>query len=98
MVTLDRPRELRWGPRARLRLNSLPRRPNRPGSYQFFAMLWAMLVDAEGFEAPEDLAEFVTTNEQVNTVGNAMLAARKQAADTEKNGHGSKQKRAPASS
>jgi hypothetical protein len=98
IVELDVPREIRWGPRARIRLDSLPRRPNRAGIYQFAAMLWAMLVDADDFETPEDLGEYLKTSAQVNAVGKAILAAQKQAADTEKNAHGSKLRPAPASS
>lgn len=97
-VTLDRPREIRWGPRARVRLDSLPRRPSRHGIYQLCAMVWAMLVDDEGFAVPEDLADHLATAEQVRAAGEAILAAHRQAADSEKNGPGSKQRPAPASS
>lgn len=97
-VELDCPREIRWGERARIRLDSLPRRPNRRGYYQFAATLWAMLLDSNGFEAPEDLGDYLKTIEQVKAVGKAILAAQKQAADSEKNARGSKPRPAPASS
>lgn len=98
LITLDAPRELRWGPRARIRLDSLPQRPNRPGLYQMAALVWAMLVDSTGFAAPEDLGEYLATKEQIKAAGAAILAAQKQAADDEKNARGSKQRPAPASS
>lgn len=97
-ITLDRERELRWGPRARIRLDSLPRQPNRRGIYQLAAMLWAMLVDSDGFETPEDLGDYLATADQIKAAGEAILAAQKQGKDNEKNGHGSKQRHAPASS
>lgn len=97
-LTLDRPRELRWGPRARVRLDSLPRRPQRRGQYQIAALLWAMLLDDEGFPLPEDLGDYLQTVEQIKAAGDAILAAQQQAEDSEKNAGGSTQKPAPASS
>lgn len=98
LLTLDRPRELRWGARAQIRLDSLPHRPSRRGLYQLAALVWSMLVDSEGFAAPEDLGDYLGTAEQIKSAGTAVLAAQKQAADDEKNARGSKQKPAPASS
>ncbi len=97
-VMLDVERELTWGPRAKMRLNSLARPPQRRGIYLLAATCWAMLGNDEAFKLPDDLAEYLQTAEQVKTVGNAILAAQEQAADSEKNGHGSKRRRAPASS
>lgn len=97
-IKLDRERELRWGPRAQIRLDSLPRRPSKRGIYQLAALLWAMLVDDEGFAAPEDLGEYMDTPDKMAAVGRAILAAQKAGSDSEKNGHGSTQKHAPASS
>jgi hypothetical protein len=98
LISLDRPRELRWGPRARIRLDSLPRRPERRGLYQVAAVLWSMLVDDEGFAAPEDLGEYLATPEQVKAAGTAILDAQRQAEDSPKNARGSTQKPAPVSS
>ena len=99
MVTLDRPREIRWGPRAQVRLDSLPRRANRPGLYQICALTWAMLVDATGFPEPEDLAEHVCTPDGLERIAAALRQAQEQGrADSEKNESSSTQKPAPASS
>lgn len=71
-LTLDRPRELRWTKRAEARNASLPRPVSfgqlargRRRLYVLCALLWAALVDREHeFAEPEDLAEFLTTEEQ----------------------------------
>lgn len=97
-VDLDRARSLTWGPRARVRLDSLPRAPRRGGIYMMCALLWAMLDDDQDFAAPEDLGEWLQTGDQVKAAGKAILAAQKQAEDSPKNAHGSTPKPPPASS
>jgi hypothetical protein len=72
LVALDRPRPVRWTARAQARNASL----ERPASfaalgrgkhrlYALCALLWASLTERDHeFAAPEDLAEFLTTEEQ----------------------------------
>lgn len=71
-VLLDRKRAIRWTKRAEARNSSLA----RPASfahlgnrqrrlYTVCALLWAALVDRDAdFAEPEDLAEYLTTEEQ----------------------------------
>lgn len=72
LVALDRPRPVRWTARAQARNASL----ERPASfaalgrgkhrlYALCALLWASLTERDHeFAAPEDLAEFLTTEDQ----------------------------------
>jgi hypothetical protein len=71
-IQLDRQRQVRWTNRAQARNSSLP----RPASftmlargknrlYALCAILWAALVDRDhSFEEPEDLAEYLQTEQQ----------------------------------
>lgn len=97
-IRLDRVREVRLDQRARIRLDSLDPAPRRPGIYQLSAILWAMLVDSADLPDPASLGPWLETPEQVKAAGEAIAAATKQAADSEKNGHGSRPKHGPASS
>jgi hypothetical protein len=71
-VKLDRVRAVRWTMRAQARNASLARPVSfatlakpRNSIYAMAAILWASLVDKDHeFEAPEDLAEYLTTEEQ----------------------------------
>ncbi len=71
-IQLDRPRAIRWTRRARARNASLARPVSFGGLtkgknrlYVVCALLWAALVDRDhDFEAPEDLAEYLETDEQ----------------------------------
>jgi hypothetical protein len=72
LVQLDRPREIKWTPRAQLRNASLDRpvsermsfrRANRP--YVLAASIWAALVDRDApWEDPTELGEYLVTPEQ----------------------------------
>ena len=72
LVTLDRPRPVRWTARAEARnasltnpvtFSALGRGKRRP--YALCAILWASLVERDhGFAEPEDLAEYLTTDDQ----------------------------------
>lgn len=72
LITLDRPRPVRWTARARARNASLPRPADFSGLargknrlYVLAALLWAALVERDhGFAEPEDLAEHLETPEQ----------------------------------
>lgn len=72
LITLDRPRAVRWTQRAMARNASLPRPASFAGLangrrrlYVVSALLWAALVDREHeFAEPEDLAEYLQTPEQ----------------------------------
>ena len=71
-VTLDRQREVRWTKRAEARNASLPRPVSFSGLargkkrlFALCAIIWSALVERDhDFEAPEDLAEFFSTEEQ----------------------------------
>lgn len=71
-VQLDRPREVRWTKRAEARNASLPRpvlfahlARGRNRLYALCAIVWSALVDRDHeFESPEDLAEFLSNEEQ----------------------------------
>jgi len=71
-VQLDRPRTIKWTNRAAARNSSLPRpvlfsqmhNPRRR-FYVLLALVWCSLVDKDHpFEAPEDLAEHLHTEDQ----------------------------------
>jgi hypothetical protein len=72
LITLDRPRPIRWTARAEARNSSLTRPQSfgalARGKNRFGALctiVWAALVDKDHeFEAPEDLAEYLKTGEQ----------------------------------
>lgn len=72
LITLDRPRRVRWTNRAEARNSSLPRPASftqlargRNRLYALCAILWSALVDRDHpFEEPEDLAEHLGTAEQ----------------------------------
>lgn len=72
LITLDRPRPVRWTARAQARNASLERPASFAGlgrgKHRLFALcalLWASLTERDhGFAEPEDLAEFLTTEEQ----------------------------------
>lgn len=76
-IQLDRPRAIRWTNRAAARNSSLPRpvlfsqmhNPRRR-FYVLLALVWCALVDKDHpFEAPEDLAEYLhTDNQQVEAL------------------------------
>lgn len=71
-ITLDRPREIRWTKRAEARNASLPRPVSFSGLargnkrlFVLCALVWSALVERDhDFEAPEDLADFFTTEDQ----------------------------------
>jgi hypothetical protein len=72
LVTLDRPREVRWTNRAQARNSSLERpaaftdlaKPRRR-FYALCAILWAALAERNHpFAEPEDLAEYLSTEAQ----------------------------------
>lgn len=71
-VQLDRPREVRWTKRAEARNASLPHPVRFAGLargrnrlYVLCAIIWSALVDRDHeFEAPEDIAEFFSTEQQ----------------------------------
>lgn len=72
LVTLDRPRRVRWTERAQARNSSLARpvgfthlARGKNRLYALCALLWAALVDRDhGFEEPEDIAEYLATEDQ----------------------------------
>lgn len=71
-IQLDRKRPVRWTKRAEARNASLPRPASfvqlgnrRRGSYVLMALIWSSLVERDHeFEAPEDLAEYLSSEEQ----------------------------------
>lgn len=76
-ITLDRPRQLAWDTRARIRFDSLERQPSHPGMYQLCALIWAMLskADAADFKNPEDLAQYLDTKEAVDNASATVIDA-----------------------
>lgn len=73
LVTLDKPREIKWTHRADARLGSLDRPPilrdlahknPRRGYYAMLAFLWAALVERHDFAEPDVLADYLGTTEQ----------------------------------
>lgn len=72
VVTLDRPRQIKWTTRAEARNSSLPRPVKFEALskgdrrlYAVCAILWAALVDRDHeFDSPEDLAEFLGSGQQ----------------------------------
>ena len=72
LVSLDRPRPVRWTARAQARNASLDRpvtfaalSRGKTRLYALCALLWASLTERDhGFAEPEDLAEHLTTPDQ----------------------------------
>lgn len=73
LVTLDKPREIRWTHRADARLGSLERAPGlrdlvhrnpHRGYYALLAFVWASLVEKHEFAEPEALADFIHSDSE----------------------------------
>jgi len=81
-IVLDRKREVRWTKRAQARNGSLPRPVSfasltrrKSAFYAICAIIWASLVDRDHeFEAPEDLAEILGSEEKQGEALRAITA------------------------
>lgn len=82
LLTLDKPREVKWTLRAQMRLASLPRPPSYADLanphrvlYAVSAFIWAALVDRSGpYADPEDVAEALDTEERGTAAYQAIVA------------------------
>lgn len=81
-IKLDRVYEIKWTHRAEARLSSLERPPlfadmhkPRKGFYAMCAFIWAAIVErGHRFVDPEEVAEFLVTEEQIATAVDAVGA------------------------
>ena len=93
-IQLDRVRTIRWTLRAQARNASLKRPVSfaslgrrRNSLYALCALLWSALVEKDHeFEDPEDIAEFLSTDEQQLAALRAVAAMVEEAFPSKKNG------------